>query len=185
MSTKNSEMLYGARSNFVDFLCMSYSITKENRNTCFHNLLCAKPKGRTSSPDNVTIGRVIATLFQFICSSITKLRNLSTFQVMKPGELAVQVLLLLTLVPSLSQAGSYKNATSIFSTLLEKSNYNPQVRPLLDQDSILYVYVGFEIFSIMEVNDADQSFRCNGQLSMVWFDEVSCPNLCYCCFCQE
>ena len=106
------------------------------------------------------------------------------FQSHQSGALCVQLILLLTLRVHVSRAGTYTDATSIFSTLLDKYNYNPQVRPLLDQDQVLYVYVHFDMFSIMEVNDVDQSFKCNGQLGMVWFDEVRGPACSWWCCCR-
>ena len=72
-----------------------------------------------------------------------------------------------------SQAGSYSQRTAIHDALLSNGSYNPNERPLLDQNDVLHVNVLFEMVSIVEINDVVQSFKCNGFLGMTWLDEVS------------
>ncbi|KAK3788231.1 hypothetical protein RRG08_029027 [Elysia crispata] len=85
---------------------------------------------------------------------------------------SIALFLLLALSPSLCEAGTYKDAKNIFSTLLSSDNYNPNVRPLQDQEDTLYVYITFGILSIVAVSDVDQSFKCNGLMAMYWIDEI-------------
>ncbi|XP_059159001.1 acetylcholine receptor subunit beta-like 1 [Physella acuta] len=61
---------------------------------------------------------------------------------------------------------------TIFNDLLDSSKYNPKIRPILDQNSTLYVYVSFELLSIVELDDVKQSFTCNGFLGFVWIDQM-------------
>ncbi|RUS86146.1 hypothetical protein EGW08_006094, partial [Elysia chlorotica] len=90
----------------------------------------------------------------------------------KPSQcVIIQLLLLSTVLSGVCRAGSYTNAKSIFDTLLSSANYNPNVRPLLDQTDVLDVYISFSILSIVAVSDVDQSFKCNGLMALFWTDE--------------
>ncbi|GFN98287.1 neuronal acetylcholine receptor subunit alpha-3 [Plakobranchus ocellatus] len=75
-------------------------------------------------------------------------------------------------VPVPSHAGNYTDMKSIHDSLLTNTNYNPDIRPLVDQETILRVGVAFELVSIVEINDVVQRFLCNGFLYLTWTDEV-------------
>ncbi|XP_059158986.1 neuronal acetylcholine receptor subunit beta-3-like [Physella acuta] len=66
----------------------------------------------------------------------------------------------------------YSATLGLFNEKLSSSNYNPKVRPILNQTAILEVQVGFELVSIVELDDIQQSFTCNGFLAFLWKDEL-------------
>ncbi|XP_059158996.1 neuronal acetylcholine receptor subunit alpha-6-like [Physella acuta] len=60
----------------------------------------------------------------------------------------------------------------IFNDVLNSARYNPKVRPLWNQTKTMYVVVRFQLLSIVELDDVQQSFACNGFLGLVWEDEM-------------
>ncbi|XP_059158984.1 acetylcholine receptor subunit beta-like 1, partial [Physella acuta] len=66
---------------------------------------------------------------------------------------------------------SYSNTVEIFKDKLASSSYNPRIRPVVNQSAVLVVHVAFELVSIVELNDVQQSFTCNGFLVLRWTDE--------------
>lgn len=67
---------------------------------------------------------------------------------------------------------NYSDGLEIMRTKLKADNYNPDLRPLINQSAIISVSVSFQLVSIVEVNDVTQSFVCNGFLPLTWTDEV-------------
>ncbi|GFN98805.1 neuronal acetylcholine receptor subunit alpha-3 [Plakobranchus ocellatus] len=86
--------------------------------------------------------------------------------------LCLTLYLLIVCVPMPCQGGNYSHTKSIHDTLLPSSNYNPDIRPLVNQEDILKVGVAFELVSIVEINDVVQRFMCNGFLFLSWMDEI-------------
>ncbi|KAK6976634.1 neuronal acetylcholine receptor subunit beta-4, partial [Biomphalaria glabrata] len=82
------------------------------------------------------------------------------------------VLLVLNFILRWTSAGHYSDMLTFFNDRLDKQNYNPQIRPLIDQSHVLEVTVLFELVSIVEVNEVTQSFNCNGFLFFNWTDEI-------------
>ncbi|XP_059158988.1 acetylcholine receptor subunit delta-like [Physella acuta] len=80
------------------------------------------------------------------------------------------LILLLKVYGSVEQ--EYSTTLDLFNEKLSGSNYNSKVRPLLNQSRILEVNVSFELLSIVELNDVQQSFTCNGFLAFYWTDEL-------------
>ncbi|KAK0062251.1 acetylcholine receptor subunit delta-like isoform X1 [Biomphalaria pfeifferi] len=79
---------------------------------------------------------------------------------------------LMLLVYSLWANGqTYDDTSNLFNDLLVSSSYNTEVRPLLNQSKTMMVDVGFQLISIVEVNDVAQSFICNGFIFFSWTDE--------------
>ncbi|GFO45630.1 neuronal acetylcholine receptor subunit alpha-3 [Plakobranchus ocellatus] len=95
-----------------------------------------------------------------------------TFHLFPYGYVYKLPTLLALLVISACNGGTYSQRKSIYDTLLTSSNYNPTMRPLLNQSDILYVNNIFELVSIVEVNDVVESFECNGFLGLRWFDQI-------------
>ncbi|XP_059158999.1 acetylcholine receptor subunit alpha-like [Physella acuta] len=60
----------------------------------------------------------------------------------------------------------------IFNDVLNSARYNPKVSPRWNQTATLYVNVTFELVSIVELDDVQQSFTCNGFLGFEWIDEM-------------
>ncbi|KAH9487847.1 hypothetical protein Btru_067796 [Bulinus truncatus] len=69
------------------------------------------------------------------------------------------------------QSQTYDNTADIFKDLLVSSGYNTEVRPVLNQAKPIMVDVAFNILSIVQVNEVEQSFVCNGFLAFFWFDQ--------------
>nr|KAI8757336.1 neuronal acetylcholine receptor subunit beta-4-like; partial [Biomphalaria glabrata] len=67
---------------------------------------------------------------------------------------------------------NYSDGLEIMRTKLKADNYNPDLRPLINQSAIISVSVSFQLVSIVEVNDVTQSFVCNGFLPLTWTDEI-------------
>ncbi|GFN98824.1 acetylcholine receptor subunit alpha-like [Plakobranchus ocellatus] len=79
---------------------------------------------------------------------------------------------LLLISPCPCGGSTYSEKKSIYDALLNSSRYNSEMRPLLNQSDVMYVYSVFELVSIVEINDVVQSFHCNGFLGLRWYDEL-------------
>ncbi|KAH9487851.1 hypothetical protein Btru_067807 [Bulinus truncatus] len=60
---------------------------------------------------------------------------------------------------------------AVLDQLLVKTNYDTQIRPLVDQSKAMEVSIGFELVSIVEINDVTQSLTVNGFMFLQWIDE--------------
>ncbi|XP_059158998.1 acetylcholine receptor subunit alpha-like [Physella acuta] len=60
----------------------------------------------------------------------------------------------------------------IFNDVLNSARYNPKVSPRWNQTNTMCVDVTFELVSIVELDDVQQSFTCNGFLGFDWVDEI-------------
>ncbi|KAH9488472.1 hypothetical protein Btru_062740 [Bulinus truncatus] len=67
---------------------------------------------------------------------------------------------------------TYNETKDLFNFLINYQNYHTEVRPVLDQDKVIFVDFFFQLLSIVEVNDVAQSFVTNGFLSFNWQDEI-------------
>ncbi|XP_059158987.1 acetylcholine receptor subunit beta-like 1 [Physella acuta] len=81
------------------------------------------------------------------------------------------VLIFLLLVHR-SLGHDYSTSLDFLNEKLSSSNYNRNLRPILNQSAVLDVLVGFELLSIVELNDIQQSFTCNGFVTFIWKDEI-------------
>ncbi|KAH9488473.1 Acetylcholine receptor subunit beta-like 1 [Bulinus truncatus] len=72
----------------------------------------------------------------------------------------------------LAQPNSYLDTMSLFNDKINSSNYDPRIRPIIDQSHVIYVGVGFELVSIVDIDDVTQSFTANGFFLLKWFDEL-------------
>ncbi|XP_059172656.1 neuronal acetylcholine receptor subunit beta-3-like [Physella acuta] len=77
----------------------------------------------------------------------------------------------------MARSQTYNNVTAIFNDKIINSGYNPDVRPLVDQSKVIIVEVGFELVSIVEINEVAQSFTCNGFVMFAWKDEMTALTL--------
>ncbi|GFS15703.1 neuronal acetylcholine receptor subunit alpha-3 [Elysia marginata] len=87
--------------------------------------------------------------------------------------LTCMTILRFIVTPSLSHAASYHDVVSLTETLVPNSSRSkPLVRPLLDQNDVLLVTVGFVLLSIVEVDEVYEIFSCNGFLVLNWDNQV-------------
>ncbi|XP_059158985.1 acetylcholine receptor subunit alpha-like [Physella acuta] len=92
------------------------------------------------------------------------------FTTKRINTIVIVLIFLLQISRTLGQ--EYSATLDLFNEKLSSSNYNPKVRPILKQSAVLEVQVGFELVSIVEVDDIQQSFTCNGFLAFYWRDEI-------------
>ena len=70
-----------------------------------------------------------------------------------------------------SAGGRYEDAVRLLEDKVFTPSYRPEVIPLHNQTTPIYISVAFEIIAIEEVNDVSQKFICNGNMVFEWIDE--------------